>query len=543
MNSSTFEDDKKLKKLGFDMEPYKDNYLFFKNFDKINKDEKKLNTYSWHEKAIIVPYIINKECKSLYQLIENTGFNLIEFCVRSIDCLFTNLLNQNKLFALWNLIFFEGASNKKRRADQVMVSAILALIIQARDKLECCKNAEQIEWCLIVEGHFNFDVQAFITCTLDLRDKYLVEKSNDNSSITKKFKSIFNYFVDDPPFQAEMKLAKLRKQYEDIFRPVAIRNVNLLNLFKKSFIADNQRWPKCFKYDYYIEVLNKAFPIVKGNDPYSSQYNSLQANQSVKRSLSHFCKLNLGDAKKIYVQLHTLSLGGQSGKNLKLSVRCGEEANAQELEVLKDGAIILSHWTSHISKAGATQSSPSKQFYYTHSDQSESNPLEDGIQLNFTLENFTNNRAGPICTSKLTLEPYEGEHFYVVKLGMVYLTLSCFLSNSDDEKVKGKIDPQPQNKAVEEKIFQKLYQPKGILAKYKEYQSSNTILNDIKCEGLFSSRLFKLNLLTSEAEEFLKGFFISSDDKITQSLNNLNKLNLFNPIDTNNLFELLIGPI
>lgn len=90
---------KSLKELGFDFTPYRENYLFYKTFGESDNNEE---CYTWHEKACIIPRILRYEDVNLYQLLENTGFNLLEFATRTINCLFTNVLNQNTLFILWN---------------------------------------------------------------------------------------------------------------------------------------------------------------------------------------------------------------------------------------------------------------------------------------------------------------------------------------------------------------------------------------------------------------------------------------------------------
>ena len=58
----------------------------------------------------------------------NYNFPFISFCIETIDSMFTNVLNRSKLYKVWNLIFFEGSSIRKRRAQQIILSVLMALI-------------------------------------------------------------------------------------------------------------------------------------------------------------------------------------------------------------------------------------------------------------------------------------------------------------------------------------------------------------------------------------------------------------------------------
>lgn len=65
---------------------------------------------------------------AIHAKMTNLGFPFLTFTLEAIESLFTGLLNRSKLFRIWNLVFFEGASNKNRRAQQIILSTLMALI-------------------------------------------------------------------------------------------------------------------------------------------------------------------------------------------------------------------------------------------------------------------------------------------------------------------------------------------------------------------------------------------------------------------------------
>lgn len=104
------------------------------------------------------------------------------------------------------------------------------------------------------------------------------------------------------------------------------------------------------------------------------------------------------------------------------------------------------------------------------------------------------------------------------------------------------------SKADEDKIaktFARLYPVKSMTGIYRDYIQSTDLFNLQRYEGLFSSKLFKLNMTNDESWEFLKKFGLMKNQSgsVKSKLSDLNKGNLLNPNDTSNIFELLINPV
>ena len=66
--------------------------------------------------SLVLCYLIQQSHPHVHSKMTNYSFPFISFCIETIDSMFTNILNRGKLYKVWNLIFFEGSSNKKRRA-------------------------------------------------------------------------------------------------------------------------------------------------------------------------------------------------------------------------------------------------------------------------------------------------------------------------------------------------------------------------------------------------------------------------------------------
>lgn len=95
------------------------------------------------------------------------------------------------------------------------------------------------------------------------------------------------------------------------------------------------------------------------------------------------------------------------------------------------------------------------------------------------------------------------------------------------------------------KTFARLYPIKSMTGIYRDFVKNTDLVNLVRYEGLFSSKLFKLNMKDSESWEFLKKHELMKNisGSVESKLSKLNKGNLLNPYDTSNIFELLINPV
>lgn len=153
----------------------------------------------------------------------NYGFPFISFCIEAIDNLFTNLLNRNKLYKVWNLIFFEGSSNKKRRAQQIILSVLLALIQSTEKSLLMAQTSDEMIWHIKAYGMLDFNTQDFLRLVLNLRMKHFVELDDDKQGfldkIAKGFTSLFS-----STSKLERDIDKIYKEYKVRFEPIAETN-------------------------------------------------------------------------------------------------------------------------------------------------------------------------------------------------------------------------------------------------------------------------------------------------------------------------------
>lgn len=206
--------------------------------------------------SLVFCYIIQQAHPKVHSKMVNYGFPFISFCIEAIDNLFTNLLNRNKLYKVWNLIFFEGSSLKKRRAQQIMLSVLLALIQSTEKSLLMAQTSDEMIWHIKAYGMLDFNTQDFLRLVLNLRMKHFVEQDDDKQGfldkIAKGFTSLFS-----STSKLERDIDKIYKEYTQRFEPISETNQAYLQTMKgfEEFRGSNNM-PKITANDFEFFFMN-----------------------------------------------------------------------------------------------------------------------------------------------------------------------------------------------------------------------------------------------------------------------------------------------
>lgn len=98
--------------------------------------------------AALFAQLVYKELPAVYYAMAELGFPFTTFAAETIDSLFCQCLNFDTLNKLWSVLFFEGASSQKRRAQQVMLSALVAQIHSVKRAVLESKSVQEMMLCI-----------------------------------------------------------------------------------------------------------------------------------------------------------------------------------------------------------------------------------------------------------------------------------------------------------------------------------------------------------------------------------------------------------
>lgn len=194
-----------------------------------NKVFETVNSTGNNKLSLVLCYLVQEAHPAIHTKLTDLGFPFLSFCQESIDELFTNLLNRPKLYRVWNLIFFEGASNKNRRAQQIILSTMLALFKLAQASILQAETSEELLWSLKAYGMLDFNPEEFVNVLLEIRSKHFVTSGEEEdgffSRIGKGFADIFSTSI-----KLERDISIIYKDFKSRFSYIAKSNSNMLRL-------------------------------------------------------------------------------------------------------------------------------------------------------------------------------------------------------------------------------------------------------------------------------------------------------------------------
>lgn len=158
-----------LKRLGIPLEDYLKNKTFAGT-----------SAIGGYKLSLLTAQMINKEIPSVYSKMTDLGFPFLTYSLTLTESLFTDFFHPDMLNKLWTMIFFEGSNQYKRRAQQILLSALVCNIKMARKEILDSRSAEEVRWHMRAWAYFNYETTQFLKDTLRIRKLYFV-KDQDNS--------------------------------------------------------------------------------------------------------------------------------------------------------------------------------------------------------------------------------------------------------------------------------------------------------------------------------------------------------------------------
>ena len=137
-----------------------------------------------HKLASLFAQLVYKELPAVYYAMAELGFPFTQYASEVIDSLFVDDLNLDTLNKLWSVMFFEGASSRKRRSQQVMLSALVARIHLVKKPLLESKSVDEMMWYLkaaMAEIHSSEFIQR-VRC---LQRKHFISTESNVSLISE----------------------------------------------------------------------------------------------------------------------------------------------------------------------------------------------------------------------------------------------------------------------------------------------------------------------------------------------------------------------
>jgi hypothetical protein len=192
--------------------------------------------------SVILAMCIKKDSPEVYKKMTDLGFPFLTFCLEMSETLFTKTLNADTLYKLWNLIFFEGGNTIKRRAQQIVLSAILSRVHFCKKLILESRSANEIYWHLKADGFLNHDSSEFIAEIFTIRRNHFVTKE---TGIMDAMKSVF---VTDESVEKSYK--KIKKEILTEFEHIAVSNYTYLNWVNSAIESQSSK-----KGAYSIETL------------------------------------------------------------------------------------------------------------------------------------------------------------------------------------------------------------------------------------------------------------------------------------------------
>ena len=233
----------------FNFEPDESCKIFYHNLKSFGVDYEKLqkqklfitsSAVGSYKLSLILSDCIKKEARDIFDKMTEVGFPFLTFCLDLSESLFSEFLNQDTLSRLWNTLFFEGADKIKRRAQQIILSALIVIIKNCRKEILESSSSYQILWHLKARGEFSFESTQFMCDIFNTRNIYFVTKPQEGSIFTSAFTSAFVR----PDLSVENDLKEIKEEINKDFQKIGYDNSKFLDFIVrqvKSIEASKKR--------------------------------------------------------------------------------------------------------------------------------------------------------------------------------------------------------------------------------------------------------------------------------------------------------------
>jgi hypothetical protein len=199
-----------LGKLGIQLDQVFDNRMFISS-----------SAIGDYKLAILFAECIRKSDSEVYYRLNNLGFPFTSFCLENTETLLVRLFNDTLLAKIWNLIFFEGSSNVKRRAQQAMLSAIVALVKKSSNLIMASQSADEVYWHLSRVGKHLYDCTEFMSQVVKIKKDLFVQNEVE---VVAWIEDVVNL---DP--RLETQLQRMKVSMHEQLDGVANTNFEYLN--------------------------------------------------------------------------------------------------------------------------------------------------------------------------------------------------------------------------------------------------------------------------------------------------------------------------
>jgi len=166
---------------------YKEMLRFGVNFEKLQRNKMFVSSSAIgsYKLSLILAQCIRKEARDVYEKMTDLGFPFLSFCLDLSESMFSEHFNADTLSRVWNVAFFEGADIYKRRAQQIILSALMVTIKNCRRQILASRSSEEVLWHLRAQSQFVFDGTQFISDVFKTRRAYFVYEGSGPGLINK----------------------------------------------------------------------------------------------------------------------------------------------------------------------------------------------------------------------------------------------------------------------------------------------------------------------------------------------------------------------
>ena len=216
----------------YKFEPTQESKAFYTSMKKFGIDFERLQRNKMfvtsaaigsYKLSLILAQCIKKDAKDIYEKMTDLGFPFLTYCLELSESMFSEHLNPDVLSRLWNVTFFEGADTYKRRAQQIILSALMVTIKNCRKQILNSRSSQEIKWHLKAQGEFNFEGTQFICDLFKTRKTYFITETT-GPGLFSKIGSLFNSGGQS----VEVEFQEVKGKIADDFEVVSKTNYEFL---------------------------------------------------------------------------------------------------------------------------------------------------------------------------------------------------------------------------------------------------------------------------------------------------------------------------